>query len=726
MQDRVEVTVFDNFQLKDQWEKRAQQFTDKEKQETDRKGKSAINGLFKEWQYRLAVRNGVDPTTEKRGKGGDMSDFRKYVVSASGEAQDVSNLAVKFQVRPPPKKPAPRPPSPPPKKKPPPPPPKRERPPKKEEKKPEPPKKPALKTVEKPKTVSPQPVNNLSAGWGESWKMLKSPLPPQRTVEPKQESPQPKQTNDKTYKSLGHDFATQWGSLEEWKGSWKQLAKHLEVASTENMSFFEVISQGKWWRTFEEIETFALPVWAGTWKTVNFKLGQNPEDWDQKWPEYKREPSNKLLKAQTLEETVNLPGWEDCWKTSKPNLKQKKEINELKIPNVFLPGWNDSWKTCDTSVKHNDMAPPSMKDWRDSWSYCQEHKWCLASMESRHRHYAMMMSKRKQSNELRGFLLDEEIPSEWNESWKSLKAESQLEESPEEELELVSKEDVSDVPLHLQFHKINESFSSWRESWKVLSAPRAGDEGEQSSTDWKNSWKLTNPNGNAQTQGDGGVMFLSTEHRTHRDMGVKHSEEAMPQDEWSESWRTIKPEPQQEQQEEGEENLFDRSYDLLEIPLFDWIESWRFSPPLWSSNSVSLARWKESWRLSSHSEQLEQGVGSYRQNGPKHHRHLHEVELPQAEWSNSWKYLMSDTLDPNMPREDSEEWGQCWRVLNPQLYLKKETWCDQTPIEQISDLRLQLTFLSKEDRKFHNPELSPSEWTESWRFLKQDVDTKSK
>ena len=44
MQDRAEVTVYDNFQLKDQWEKRAQLLSDKENQEKERKEKSAING----------------------------------------------------------------------------------------------------------------------------------------------------------------------------------------------------------------------------------------------------------------------------------------------------------------------------------------------------------------------------------------------------------------------------------------------------------------------------------------------------------------------------------------------------------------------------------------------------------------------------------------------------------------------------------------------------------
>ncbi|XP_067114865.1 uncharacterized protein [Osmerus mordax] len=727
MQDRAEVTVYDNFQLKDQWEKRAKLLSDKENQEKERKEKSAINGLFKQWQYRMAVRTGTVAVSEKKVKGSDMSDFRKYVVKASGEEVDMALLEAKFKVKPPPKKPAAPPPSPPPKKKPP-PPPRKERPPKPVEKKPEPPKKPVLKPVEKP----PQPIKDNLSRWGESWKMLKSPLRQQRSVESKPESVAPRQTNDKTYKSQGYNFDKQWGSEAEWKESWKQLKNHSDEVSMENMSFFEIISQGKWWRTYEEIETFSLPVWAGTWKTVNFKLGQTPEDWDQKWPQYKREPSDKLLKAQFMEDTVSLPGWEDCWKTAKPDVKQETEKTKLQIPNVFLPGWNDSWKTCDMGVKHNDQAPPSMRDWRDSWNYCQEHKWCSASMDSRYRHYAMMMAKRRLTNELRGGLLDEEIPSEWMESWKSPQCQSQTEES--DESGAVSEQDMSDVPLHLQFHKINTPFPSWNESWKVSSAPTAGDDEQQSSTDWKDSWKISNPNMSSDSQSHGDVVFLSREHKTHRYMGVEHAEDAMGQDEWSECWKTTKPEPQQEHEEE---NAPDRNDDLskhspvvIDIPLYDWTESWRLSTPFKPCNSNSLARWKESWRLSNlnHAEQLDQGVESrfYRQNGPKHHQHLCEVELPQAEWSNSWKYLKSDTLDPNMSREDSEEWGQSWRVLNPQLYLKKEAWCDQATPEPFADLRLQFTFLSREDRMVLKPEFSPSEWSESWRFLKQEADTRSK
>ena len=44
MQDRTEVIAYDNFQLKDQWEKRAQLLSDSENQEKERKKKSAING----------------------------------------------------------------------------------------------------------------------------------------------------------------------------------------------------------------------------------------------------------------------------------------------------------------------------------------------------------------------------------------------------------------------------------------------------------------------------------------------------------------------------------------------------------------------------------------------------------------------------------------------------------------------------------------------------------
>jgi len=721
--------VYDSDQLMNRWERMAQEEAEHNRQEKERKEKSALNGLFKKWAVDLAVRSGAPSS-----KTDHMSDFRKIVVEAVELDLDMSKYEeslneAKIRVAPPPRpKPKPTPPSPPPVRRPAPPPqPRKERAPKPVEKKPEKPKmpppkkpeppKPAMKHVEKPKheplkieKIEPIKLPQPAVGWGESWQMVKSPR-----LQTGQGSTTAKQTNDKMYKALGYELEKKWGSpAETWKESWKQLKIMSEPASTKDMSFFEIMSEGKWWRTFEEVDTVSLPVWADANKTFTVVFEQTKEEWNQEWPQYNHERRDKVELTLPMEDRNYQPGWEGSWKSSKVEPKKEEVMSELKIPTVFLPGWMESWKTTDKHVQHgNGSSQPSMKDWRNSWSYCQEQKWWSASTKSRYHHYAMMMSKRKQSNELRSCLIEEGIPSEWMESWKSPKPKVQ----PQSEKPKEPVSDMSDVPLHLQFHKTNIPSSTWRESWRMCCAHGAGEE-QSSSPKWKNSWKLSSPPVGVPTQEHKDVLCFSTKHKTHRYMGVKHAEDAMLQNEWSESWQITKPSPQPQ----GDKNVSDSKYNLSKqlLPVvspLQWSESWRFTPVPSPPSSYSLARWSESWKLSNPNQSE---TNSFRQNGPKHHRYLQELELPGPEWPNSWKYFKSDKLDPNMAREDSDEWGQCWKVLNPQLYKKKEAWCDQVSTEDSKDVGLLLSFLSKEDKTILDLDLSSSEWTESWRLPKQE------
>lgn len=55
-----------------------------------------------------------------------------------------------------------------------------------------------------------------------------------------------------------------------------------------------------------EIDTFSLPVWAGTWKIMNFAFRQQKQDWDRIWPDYQLTLSNKFDEIQQLEEQVRI------------------------------------------------------------------------------------------------------------------------------------------------------------------------------------------------------------------------------------------------------------------------------------------------------------------------------------------------------------------------------------------------------------------------------------
>ncbi|KAM9540026.1 uncharacterized protein ACWYII_038208 [Salvelinus alpinus] len=404
-----------------------------------------------------------------------------------------------------------------------------------------------------------------------------------------------------------------------WGDSWKILKPPQKEGPSEK----------KWWRAFKQDRNLPFNEWAKPFKCrpllFSRLLHTQTTSWQQGWPAFSREQSNKLLNAKPLDNKVNLPEWEDAWKTLKPLHKQHAEnkmITERVQPDDFLPGWTESWKVAGNNVQNNN---PYLKDWRESWRFCHEHHSYRTSIDSQNRQYLPISLKHKLSNDLLISQLDEYITSspEGVESWKSLKNQPQSQSEPEE---IESEIDMPDVPLHLQFHKINTPFSDWRQSWKVSTAES---EGETQQREWHGSWKIYCPNlskNNTKAQND--VVFLSNKHKTYKCLGVDHAEDSMPQNEWSESWKT------QQQLE-------------------DWAESWRLSVAPESNNSVSLDRWKQSWRLSNpnHPHQLNQGTEPLIHNGPKHHMQLHEVELPQAEWSNSWQYLKSDTLDPNTKKK---------------------------------------------------------------------------
>lgn len=54
------------------------------------------------------------------------------------------------------------------------------------------------------------------------------------------------------------------------------------------------------------IETYSLPVWAGTWKIMNFPFRQEKKDWDHIWTDYQQNLTNNFDQIQQLEEEVGI------------------------------------------------------------------------------------------------------------------------------------------------------------------------------------------------------------------------------------------------------------------------------------------------------------------------------------------------------------------------------------------------------------------------------------
>ncbi|KAL2087700.1 hypothetical protein ACEWY4_016528 [Coilia grayii] len=756
MSDRTEVTIaLDNKQLRDQWESRANELKEKDNLERSRVQKSALSGLFQEWNYRLALRSGV-PAGEKKGK--DMSDFRKYVVTAPKAEQDEEALKAKFKVVSPPKRQAPPPPPPPPpqkKREPkpaPPPAPRKEREPKPEEKKPTRAPQPA-RTPSAPQQAkapsAPQPMaaaaarptvykDNLSeATWNESWKILKPLIDMESVLGTGNEA---FELNVHKYRSVQHSLDKTWPASTEWNKSCPTLKNEVHK---------DYPVRQKPWRSFQQPESFSSSDWAESWKVQNPGFQQQVEAWGQEWSGYCRQPKDKSGDAQLRGDVPQ--GWEESWKFTKTQPKQEsehlesddywnKELRDLYKHGMFCPGWNESWKALEMQTElwkvtemannHKAFEDVYLKDWAESWRCCRQHNWCKESTHQHFRRYVFLMSKRMMLNKLKSFQLQGDVPPEWTESWKLVKGQTQPKEMEVSPAEV----DVSHVPLHLQFHMLNTKFPCWDKSWSVSKAPCGGEEA-QPAPQWRNSWKISNPNPSAGSDTKQDVVCWSNEHKTSRYMesNTDNMNQQVTPSEWSGSWQTVKPPAKSEtgpQQEptEGQDSASNHLH-LLEIPLLDWNDSWRFTNRHASSYTVSLSRWSESWKFSNPNDgSALQDKEMHRQksNGRTHQEGALAVE-PQnfTEWGNSWKYLTPDSLKPDMPHaQDSGEWGESWRVLNPQLYLKKEEWSKQEYGGDLQYICLQLSFLSKEDKKLLSPELSQSEWNDSWKLFKQEADHK--
>lgn len=575
----------------------------------------------------MANKNGTPTAAEKKGKGSDISDFRKVAVIPDIDA-DIKGAM--FKVVPPPKipKPAPSPP-PPPKKKP-------------------------------PKRAKPQ-VLKPAGGWDESWKSLK---PPEQEVQPEE----------------------------------------------------------KWWRDFKPDRYLPLSEWARPFKCrpllFSFILHQQTEWWQRGWPVFSREQSNKLLKAKTLDVEVYLPGWEDAWKTSRSLSKQyieNKMITETVQPKAFFPGWTESWKVAGENVQNSGRY---LRDWHESWSLCQEHHWCKAPIDSQ------LMSKHVFSDELLISQLDEEIPSssDWIESWKSVKSQpqSQSQESQSEPKGTELEVEMSHVPLHLQFHKLNTPFSNWHESWKVSTAQAVAgkDEQEHPSIEWTDSWKISWMNLNKndlKPQKD--VVFFSR-HKTECFLSV----DCMVQNEWSECWKTIKPTQYTETQEEEEEkdSHSDSSKNvshLIEIPLNDWAESWRFKPEDESPTSPKTA---QPLAPKPEEEMLKASTPSPPQP--------YKYNLNQASWGDSWKILKP----PQKEVPSEKKW---WRAFKQDRNLPFNEWAKPFKCRPLLFSRLLHTqttswqqgwpaFSREQSNKLLNAKpldnkVNLLEWEDAWKTLKR-------
>ncbi|XP_056875441.1 uncharacterized protein LOC130517527 [Takifugu flavidus] len=396
---KEEKRTFSNGPLRDQWEKRAQSVADQQKQEAEWKKKSSVKLCHSKWNYHWSlVSNG---------------DFSKLNKSNDDEK---NKPKIKFKIIPPPPKAKPKVPPPP------------------------PPKKAPSPKLPRPKRRVEVDVFRLY--WKDSWMSLK---PPKylylKAKEQKIEIPgftTIMLANARKYKPQVAHTDTEWVfPAYKWTQCWKQVRHLLHLESYEGKHFD--------WETFLErqgvckpqIKHFTLPVWAGTWKIMNFAFRQEKPKWDCGWPEYEQPITNKSDKVEELEEENEPSNWEDSWKLSgvESNLDDSKDEAIVEINEVFMPGWSDSWQLASSPVEEEEHH----KKWSICWSFRQQMRWCQPSLQAHHHHSHKLTRVAQKKTFLHLATLDNDITdsSEWKDAWRAPKRwvppeEAQIDEMQED------------------------------------------------------------------------------------------------------------------------------------------------------------------------------------------------------------------------------------------------------------------------------------------------------
>ncbi|XP_013856493.1 uncharacterized protein LOC106512417, partial [Austrofundulus limnaeus] len=398
---------FGNGALRDQWERRAQNEADQCKQEAERKERSSLKVLFSKWNYHWSLDTNGDKTTAEE------SEFSRLT---SRSAEEEKKTKIRFKIVPPPPKP------------------KAEAPPPA----PPPPRRSASPRQRRPKRKVEVDVFRLC--WRESWRSLKPPkylyLKARESRDRRSRLSHLDLVQNTDYKPALRDPDSEPDSLSStWIHSWRQVKGPAQQICSEDKRFqFETLSDRKWLHR-AEIGEYGLPVWAGTWKIMNFPFRQQKKDWDNDWPRYQqgpREVSDRFLRIHEEEAEEEPAGWEESWRLSHvPEDQTKPQIND-----VFVPGWR---KSCFVSAAPPEEDEERQRSWSCCWSFTQQIRWRQASLIAHHRHANALDRKRKHTILFLTSQLCDEDFTEWTEAWKTVKGWVEEEEEEEED---VHDEDV--------------------------------------------------------------------------------------------------------------------------------------------------------------------------------------------------------------------------------------------------------------------------------------------
>ncbi|XP_061592723.1 uncharacterized protein LOC133457445 [Cololabis saira] len=475
-----------------------------------------------------------------------------------------------------------------------------------------------------------------------------------------------------------------------------------------------------------------------------------------------------LVETQRRNEVLSSSEWMDSWRSTKPEREPdpfpalsdgSTEVQKQDEASERTSQWEDSWRSVNHHGRKDSKVQAARQEWAGSWRAATK-----ANLKTPHQHeekelqHHEIVSPRTPHKDLHLQLDGFELDSDWNKSWQVIKNNSK----PSQEIDKVLKalppltEMVSDPqevgePPKVEYSEKADPYYEQLRHDVIFQGRRQLSNSKvllledllkvSPLPEWKDSWKLIKHRKRVERrrfrpdpmepfkEGEMGVFLEGSWKCTYQPLNQtpelweqdwstfqRHRDKSPefptngPTDEqiWGESWKFSVPQHQSEPEQGTAAEGRGHSWSLL-----DWQDSWMVSETQFHHDKPSLSQWRNAWRRSVHHTPDKGGDESAVIQQPKKILSLEGArakmsrsfddamfreQYPEREWRSSWsaepllkpKSSRSEpgTIDNNqsdlaqrqqaLANERGCKWGMSFRIANPMPHLEGP-WTESCP-----------------------------------------------
>ncbi|XP_040915056.1 uncharacterized protein LOC121195571 [Toxotes jaculatrix] len=486
-----------------------------------------------------------------------------------------------------------------------------------------------------------------------------------------------------------------------------------------------------------QVQKSHSPKWANSWRaaTVVFNNHKNSD------------PSLRHNHSDT---------YDGCIELRKSHLQKgtllshERKHSDLQFYNEFqaLPEWSESWqvtknnsKPCEEIEKVLKTSPPRVETVVEAQKVEENPKGHYSKSEKADPYYEQLKHNviycpRRELTQSKLHLLKHVenvlFPSEWTDSWKTLKHRMRMERR------------------RMRSDPFRESEKGeWKDSWKVTCQPL-----HQEPELWQQSWSTT-----AQSRVD------RSRDQNHFAPVEVHKNGPTVKWMWGESWRFLRhPYRSEHRQDDAKASQGSSSVDFhhpddsqaqrrYARSVSDWQVAWMVSESQLHHDKPSLTQWRESWKWSvfhtEHStEQVprENGMGDMKTKIAKakmnwsFDNQMFRERYPEEQWSTSWRagslinhqlshYGSSGVPGKNISSapqqqhtiasEHGSKWGRSFRLANPMPHVE-QPWVESSPnLCHYTVMWLRVKNIQSKITNFSNNPAIFRLWGNSHQFLQE-------